>query len=482
VSIFKRRREATAEQIAATGAAGWGVDANDPDAQGLAGYRGGGGSGGRAVPTWTIERARTYSVAAYRSNPMARAIIDTYGAFCVGDSGVSLEVSHPEVRDVAERFWSDPRVDLGSRQELALRSHMLMGESLYEMMSGGVTGITRYSPIDTSRVLDVVNDRGNVLWPAAVILRGPNFGEDIELDVAQADEFTGLMTGTALWWPSWKTLETDKRGTPFLMPVLDWLDSYDQVLSNLIDRTALARYMVWDVTLKGADQSQIDQFIASRGGRAAPRSGTIEVHNDSVEWSSKSAQSGTYEDKTTAGSVLTLVAGGAGLARTWLADPEDANRATSNSMAEPIRRRVGAVQNVWLRRQTEMVRYAVDQAVGAGRLPATVTVESDGGPVERTPAECVTVRGPQIAAADAQVMARVMANLSTGLEQLRRIGALTPDAAEVAAKKAWEDYMGVPYRSELGKADGNLDDAATAIDETPGAGKALMDLLMGAPS
>jgi hypothetical protein len=149
-------------------------------------------------------------------------------------------------------------------------------------------------------------------------------------------------------------------------------------------------------------------------------------------------------------------------------------------MAEPIRRRVGAVQNVWLRRQTEMVRFAVDQAVRAGRLPATVTVDSDGGPVERTPAECVTVRGPQIAAADAQVMARVMSNLSAGLEQLRRIGAITPDAAEVAARKAWEDYMGVPYRPELGKPDGNLGDIATAIDQTPGAGQTLMDLLMGA--
>jgi hypothetical protein len=76
-------------------------------------------------------------------------------------------------------------------------------------------------------------------------------------------------------------------------------------------------------------------------------------------------------------------------------------------------------------------------------------------------------------------MARVMSNLSAGLEQLRRIGAITPDAAEVAARKAWEDYMGVPYRPELGKPDGNLDDAATAIDQTPGAGQALMDLLMG---
>ena len=67
---------------------------------GDAGYKLAGSRGNREVPYWTRERARDYSVTAYRSNPMARAVIDTYVAFCVGDSGVTYQCSNPDVRAV----------------------------------------------------------------------------------------------------------------------------------------------------------------------------------------------------------------------------------------------------------------------------------------------------------------------------------------------------------------------------------------------
>src|SRR5690606_25381462 len=148
--------------------------------------------------------------------------------------------------------------------------------------------------------------------------------------------------------------------------------------SNLIDRTALARYVAWQVQLKGYTQPEIDEWVKERGGTHAPPSGSIEVTNENVEWKALDAQSGTYEDTNTAKAVLTNVAGGAGLSKHWLAEPEDANRATSQSMAEPVRRRISSVQNEWLSRVTEMVRFVVDQAVAAGRLPAEVTVRGAG--------------------------------------------------------------------------------------------------------
>ena len=47
---------------------------------------------------------------------------------------------------------------MASHQELMLRSHLINGESLYEMMVGAVTGVVRWSPIftlenDTAAVL-----------------------------------------------------------------------------------------------------------------------------------------------------------------------------------------------------------------------------------------------------------------------------------------------------------------------------------------
>jgi hypothetical protein len=397
---------------------------------------------------------------------MAKAIIDTYTSFCVGDSGVSYQASNPDVRQVVEEFWFDPRNQLAA-QELWLRDQLLNGETLIELMQGPMSGVVRLAPVDPSWITDVTLVAGNPLWPDKVLFRwGGALGEDRELSLARVDDVTGRRAGEAMFWTPNKTLLSDKRSMPFLAPILDWLDNYDTVLSNLIDRTALMRYLVWDVTVQGG-QNEVDEFIAQRGGTAIPPSGSVEVHNDAVTWKPQQAQTGAVEDATAAKSVLTQVAGGSGLAKTWLAEPEDANRATSLTMAEPVRRRVGGVQRTWLGYQTELVRFAVDQAVAARRLPETVTaVDEKTGSQRQVPAaQTVLVTGPEIAAADAQITAQVLLNLSTGLEKLVQIGALSREAARAAARKAWEDYVGVPYSADLDQPDADPGDVATAVDD-----------------
>ncbi len=469
-ALTQRATEATPEQLVATGAmvGGYGRDPVDGDT----GYRPA-GLAGRKMPYWTLEKARTASVAAYRSNPMARAIIDTYTAFCVGDKGLSLQCTNPKVRVVAEEFWNDPKNRLGQMQDLLLRDQMVMGEQILELMTGPVSGVVRYSPVDPQALSHVSLTGNNPLWPSALWIRSNVDGMQEyggrALPVAQVNDLTGLREGQAMFWAPWRTLLTDVRGMPFLTNVLDWLDSYDTVLSNLIDRTALARYMVWDVTVNGG-QDAVDQFVQRRGGTHVPPSGSVEVHNESVKWDSKYVQTGTFEDTAANANVLTLIAGGSGLAKHWLAEPENANRATSHSMGEPVRRRIEGVQGMWLGQMTEFVRFAVDQAVAAGRLPRTVeAVDPQTGTIYEIPAsKAVTVTGPEIAAADAQVNAEVLLNLSTGIKQLVEIGAMTVPAARAAVRKAWEDFVGVPYEASLDSPDANPDDVATHIDDNSG--------------
>lgn len=461
----RRLVEATAEQVIATGSM-LGTYGRDP-IDGDVGYRTA-GRGGREVPYWTREKARAYSVTAYRSNPMATAVIDTYVAFCVGDSGVSWQATNPQVAEVVREFWDDPANKVGDIQEVSLRSQLLLGEKCYELMTGAKSGAVRFAPIDPSHIKDVLVRNGNPLWPSKIILPGESAEtDDREFTLATVNDETGLREGNAMFWAPWRTLDTDIRGMPFMSPILDWLDSYDTVLSNLIDRTALARYLVWDVTVQGG-QNEVDAFVAARGGLHVPPSGSVEVHNESVTWEPRTAQTGAAEDATANQSVLTNIASGAGLAKTWLAEPDGANRATSLTMAEPVRRRVASVQKVWLAQQAEMVRFAVDQAVAAKRIPEMVEARDPrtGTSSQIRASQAVIVTGPEIAAADSQITAQVLLNLSTGLEKLVAIGALTKDAAATAARKAWEDYVGVPYTSSLDTSTADPDDIATAVDES----------------
>jgi len=136
-------------------------------------------------------------------------------------------------------------------------------------------------------------------------------------------------------------------------------------------------------------------------------------------------------------------------------------------MAEPVRRRVAGVQKTWLGYQTELARFAVDRAVAAKRLPAMVEAADPktGQRYQIPAAQCVTVTGPEIAAADSQITAQVLLNLATGLEKLVADGVMPREAAAVAARKAWEDFVGIPYTADLAGPDANPDDLATHIDD-----------------
>ncbi len=463
----RRVLEATPAQVAAAGA--WGGTYGRDPIDGDTGYRKAGRQN-RDVPYWTREKAVAYSITAYRMNPMARAIVDTYTSFCVGDSGVSWQCTNPDVAKVVDEWWNDPR-NCTDEQDLQLRSMLIAGERLMQMLVGQQSGVVRWGPLDTSSIKNVELEAGNPLWPSKVVLGNTVYGvvdpvEDKEYTVVQVDDSTGLRDGQAMFWRPFRTLETDVRSSPFLMPVLDWLDNYDSILSNLMDRTALGRYLVWDVTVQGGD-AELEKFLQSKGGQLqVPPSGSVEVHTDSVTWEAKTVQTGADEDSATSRLALTSVAAGTGLARTWLADPDGHNRATSLTMAEPVRRRVGGIQKLWLSYQAEVLRFVVDRAVAANRLPILVD-SADPRTGESTavkPSQTVTVTGPEIAAADAQITAQVLLNISTGLTGLVDSGILSKEAASIAAEKAWESFVGIPYRKELDSPDANPDDVASYVD------------------
>lgn len=445
----RRASEATANQLAASGAGGgWGYDPVDGDI----GYRPVGSAGtqaGRPVPVWTLEKQRAYSVAAYRIHPMARAIIDTYTSFCVGDSGLTMQCASPIVKPIADRFWNDPRNAVVKRDEF-LRDKLLMGEQAIEPMVGLMSGVTRLSIIDPTRVASVQLLAGNPLWHDSLTIGTPGF-DSVDKKIVQIDDLSGRRAGEVMWWPCFRALLTDRRGSPFLSPVLDWLDSYDLLLSNLIDRTSLLRYLVWDVTLDGMDQKQIDEYVKARGGQHVPPAGSVEFHNDKVHWEAKTAEVGAAEDTQTASTIMTSVSAGAGLSKTWLAEPDGANRATSLTMAEPVRRRVSSVQNLHVGHVNELLWFAVDQAVAAGVLPAMVPSVAPGvAEGDLVPAwSTVSVTGPEVAAADAQVTAEMFVNLAQSLPVTVVGRLLSPEAARIAIAKAWEQFVGRPLSADI---------------------------------
>ena len=178
---------------------------------------------------------------------------------------MKFECSDPVVRAVVDEFWNDDRNQVGEIQDLWLRSLMLLGEDLTEMLVGETSGAVYFSPIDPGHIFEVECDRGNPLWPSKIHLNPNVAGHDEPYTVVRKDLQTGLRDGQVMFWAPWRSLMTDRRGDPFLTPILDDLEAYDTVISNLVDHTAMLRYLCMDVTVKG-DETDVKKFIDQRKG------------------------------------------------------------------------------------------------------------------------------------------------------------------------------------------------------------------------
>jgi hypothetical protein len=156
------------------------------------------------------------------------------------------------------------------------------------------------------------------------------------------------------------------RGTPDSLALADWIDAYDQLLFNTIDRSALMNSFVWDVTLQGADNEQVTQWVERHG--EAPRPGTVRVHNDAETWNAVTPVLGAAEQETVARMVKNMVLGGAGLPEAWFADGDSANRATVAEQGAPTYRMLTARQRLVRHMMEDLVRFVLKNAQDAGRL------------------------------------------------------------------------------------------------------------------
>src|SRR3990172_4243854 len=103
-------------------------------------------------------------------------------------------------------------------------------------MVGKSGGAVRFCPIEPAAIKGLTHISGNPLWPDKLLLP-PNDktgDQDAELTIVRIDDDSGLREGDGIFWAPWRALDTDTRGLPYIHSILDWLDSYDQVLSNLI--------------------------------------------------------------------------------------------------------------------------------------------------------------------------------------------------------------------------------------------------------
>jgi hypothetical protein len=355
----------------------------------------------RDLPEITADRAREIAYWLWETNPVAKRILELNKDFIVGE-GITVHAADPEEEDrkkvqyMIDRFWNDAINQMDMKVHNKVLELSLYGEQCYPAFVNDKNGHVRLGYIDPSMIGDVVTDPDNAEIRVAVIMKPKTPGEkpDVYKIINQCEDvnsehygrMVGIEDGEKFGELKYKgqcfyfkvnSVSNATRGRSDLLSIADWVDAYDQILFNEVDRAILMKSFIWDVKLTGMSDTEITAYAK---GNPQPKPGAVRYHNDRVEWNAVAPSMHSQDAKTGMDGILSYVATGAGLPKTWLNGMMDVNRATATELSEPAIKRLATRQQFFLYMLRQIMTFVLDQAEIAGVLkrPVPVKVSGDG--------------------------------------------------------------------------------------------------------
>lgn len=336
----------------------------DPDEPGW--RRLSGGLDRRDLPAGLPARMRRLAYQLWRYNPIANRMIELPLAYIVAD-GVRLVSDDAEAHGWLEVFWRDPANRMSQGVTQIGRELALFGECFRVVFCNPYSGVVRLGSLDPEMVEAVVWDPDNAACAIGVVTRPDMGGRVLRYRVAVGGAADEEMLGEA----AQKIRKTFTDGEIFyfavnalanggghsdLLPMIDWLDSYDQFLFGEVERFLFTRAFVWDVTLTGATPEEIVERARSI---TPPRPGGVRVHNEGEQWAAVAPALQGAESTEIGRLFRNHILGGGTLPEHWYGGGGDVNRSTSDSMSEPTFKMFSARQALLGEYLEEIGRYVV---------------------------------------------------------------------------------------------------------------------------
>lgn len=321
------------------------------------------------------QRSQDISYHLWRSNPMARRIVEMMTDFVVGADGLSIEAAADPVQEVIDEFWQDPRTNWDLRNRDIVRDLSIYGEIAFRKFVNDASGRVRYGVVDSGRIADILPDPDDMLVDKTILLTDGKGGSASPYDLIVYDDLTTpadpKWVGDYFYFAVNRALGVH-RGIPDLFAIADYVDGYDQLLFNALERTGLINAFVWDVTLDGADDTAIQMWMQKHP--TAPPPGSVRVHNEKEHWMAPAPTLGTQDVVEIGRAVKNMGLGGAGLPEAWFAEGDSANRATLDAQGDPTYRMLQSRQKYVRAMFERMISVLLQESVG-GRLPKSVDTD-----------------------------------------------------------------------------------------------------------
>lgn len=320
-----------------------------------------------------LTQSRMQKIAHYlwEQNLLANRLIELPVAFLLAE-GVKLQVEDEDNQKALERFWLDPINDMDLKLFKKARELALFGEQCYPAFVNEHDGFVRIGYLDPSLIQEVVMDPDNPEQQIGIITYKDRSGkvrkyrviingeEDVFTERTQALRKT-FTTGDAFFFRI-NDLSAGRRGRSDLLAQADWLDAYDQFMFGELERYAVLRAFIWDVTLKNATEEQV---TARAKKITAPKPMSVRVHNDSETWEALSADLKSFDTSEGARLFRNHVLGGATIPEHWYGGGGDVNRAVGAEMGTPTLKVLTMRQRVLKNMLESIGRYVLWQKARA---------------------------------------------------------------------------------------------------------------------
>lgn len=424
-------------------AAGVTVDTDEEE-----GWRRLSGDASRDLNPLTQKRMRETAVYLLRSNPVANRLIELPVAYLLAE-GCALDVDDEDGQKWLDAFWNDPINKMDINLPKYVRELAVFGEQCWVAFVNEMNGHMRLGYLDPGLIETVVKDPDNAAQAVGIVTTKNKKGEARRYKVIvngpesvfskRTQEIRATFTDGECFYFDINALVTDSRGKSDLLPVMDSLDAYDQALFGELERWSFQRLFVWDVTLKGATQEEVE----ARAKRVTtPKAGSLRVHNDSEAWGAVSPDLQAGDSDILARLFRNHILGGGTIPEHWYGGGGDVNRATAAEMDEPTLKILTMRQRT-IRHMLEMVgQYQLYRRLDpTGPLPDPSDFDAELKP---------RAVFAEISAKDTSKYAAAFAQVVVGCNQAVEAGLLTPATAiELIAMAAKQLGVDVDAKQEL---------------------------------
>lgn len=351
------------QEMNVTEAAGASVDIDGDDDQ----WRRISNDTDRNLSPFKQERMRDIAYKLWEMNLLANRLIELPLAYLLAE-GVKITNPNDDHQSTITRFLNDPINKFDVKLEKKMREMALFGNQYWPAFVNEHSGHVRLGYLDPGQVEKVIFDPDNPEQPIGVITKRDKKGSYLRYQViinGDEDVFTERTQGIReqfsdgqLFYFNINALSYKGIGKSDLLAQADFLDLYDNFLFGEAERADFLRAFVWDVTIEGAEQADID---AKAKTMKAPAPGSIRVHNEKEKWKAESPTLNSGDTENLARLLRNHNLGGATIPEHWFGGGGDVNRATGDSMSQPTEKMLTMRQNTWKVILKELAVFALRQ-------------------------------------------------------------------------------------------------------------------------